>query len=561
MNSRFHWLVVIAFNIALIAALWLLPSSQAQEDSTPAPFPTATPSLFVTPLPAFPSATPNLQPSAPTTIPNVTPSPTIEAPQVLQQTCLAEPKWTLLVEVRRGPSNNWGVIGYMVHNPKEVQEARVIGRTADNNWYQVILPAPNQDKAGWVWHEHMAIFGACQALPVTDSTPELAPDAFPPAPSTVAIPLFAQGLVQLTEQDRAWLVNEGMIYIRRDIPGAEQRDRLQAHVLVMNLNDPRLDVRVTIGAVPGVEAVQTSQMAASQGALAAINGDFYAGNYFPQGLTVIDGEVVTAPKLRATFGITQDRHPFIGYFTNGWTWPATVTAENGAVIPLQLMNVPCDAAWLCMYTYHRANRLPEGVEGVRAVLDENFIVVEMRDSGGVDLPEGYSVLVGGKESPTGRWLRDNVKVGDKLQIDRPTTPNWEDFSYVISGGPRLLTDGEFWNDCYPDPIEGQPCEEFDAKFRESHYGLKSLPRTAVGYNVQGLIYAVMVEGYEVGDSGGATREELADIFLDFGATEAMQFDGGGSSTFYMLPNGLISDHGIEGERRVTNALLFFWNEQ
>jgi hypothetical protein len=169
--------------------------------------------------------------------------------------------------------------------------------------------------------------------------------------------------------------------------------------------------------------------------------------------------------------------------------------------------------------------------------------------------------VGGNESSTGQWLRQNVRVGDQLQINRPTTPPWQEFTYVISGGPRLLADGEFWNDCYPQAAEGEICEEFDAKFRDSHYGLKSLPRTAIGYNDQGLIYAIMVEGYEVADSGGATREELADLFLDFGATEAMQFDGGGSSTFYMLPNGLISDHGREGERRVTNALLFFWEAE
>jgi hypothetical protein len=193
---------------------------------------------------------------------------------------------------------------------------------------------------------------------------------------------------------------------------------------------------VTIGAIPAVEGVPVSKMAADTGALAAINGDFYAGNYFPQGITVIEGQVVTAPKLRSAFGFSHEREPFIGYFTMGWTWPAYVVAENGEVIPLQLMNVPCDPQWLCMYTHHRANRLPEGFGGVRVLMDENFEVVEIIQDKGIDIPDGYSALLGGQS--TGDWLLANVEVGDMLEIVRPTDPPWENFQSVISGGPRLM---------------------------------------------------------------------------------------------------------------------------
>jgi exopolysaccharide biosynthesis protein len=82
----------------------------------------------------------------------------------------------------------------------------------------------------------------------------------------------------------------------------------------------------------------------------------------------------------------------------------------------------------------------------------------------------------------------------------------------------------------------------------------------VGYNEEGLVYIIMVEGYEVQDSGGMTRQELADLFLRLGATQAMEFDGGGSSSLVLGPNGRISDVGWEGERRVSNALLVFWEE-
>jgi hypothetical protein len=472
-------------------------------------------------------------------------------------TCHAEPKWSFLADVRRGPGTNWGILRQFVHD-EDNTEFRVIGRDAESKWYQVIPPEPHQDKIGWAWHESLNVYGNCLNLPITEEKPEITPDEVPPLPRPQALPDFAAPYLALGEFDRVWQVTDSLLYLRYDVPGEEQKDRIQAHVLVMNLADDRLDLGVTIGAVPAVEGVPVSKMAADTGALAAINGDFYAGNYFPQGITVIEGQVVTAPKLRAAFGLSQDREPFIGYFTMGWTWPAYVVAENGEVIPLQLMNVPCDPQWLCMYTHHRANRLPEGFGGVRVLMDENFEVVEIIRDKGLDIPDGYSALLGGQS--TGDWLLANVEVGDTLEVVRPTDPPWENFESVISGGPRLLIDEEIHLDCYPEPRPGEICEEFTFEFRDGNYGLKSLPRSAVGYNEAGLVYIIMVEGYEVQDSGGMTRQELADLFLRLGATQAMEFDGGGSSSLVLGPNGRISDVGWEGERRVSNALLVFWEE-
>ena len=544
----------VLMTIVICAGLLLYVAVVAAQEPTPLtppPFPTATPSDVptATPLSEFPTATPLFLPT-----PTITPTPA-PAPNVAMLTCHAEPRWTFLVNVRRGPSSNWGITRILAHN-MENQEMWVFGRNETNDWFHVVLPEPFEEEVGWVWLENINLFGKCDELPVTEDNPEITIDEVPDPPEPIPMPDFVEDHVTLGPWDRAFLVRPGILYIRREVPG-DEKERMQAHIVLYDLDSPELDIGVSIGAVPDIEGVPVSTMARNAGAFAGITGDYYAGNYFPQGITVIDGQVVTAPKLRSAFGLTKDREPFIGYFTDGWSWPASVTAENGEVIPLQLMNVPCERAWLCLYSHHRANRLPASYAGVRVLLDPDFEVLEIVDNEGIDIPHGHFALRGGDAA--GQWLLNNVEVGDTLDIALPTTPDWRDFQTIISGGPRIVIDGEYWQEC----VEGQEpfvCEEFDEDHRIRHTGPQTIPRAAVGMNEEdNIIYTIMVEGYEVEDSNGAMQSELADMFIEFGATQAMEFDGGGSATFYM-DRGSISDHGYEGERRISNALLFFWND-
>ncbi|KAB2903033.1 MAG: hypothetical protein F9K27_14765 [Anaerolineae bacterium] len=554
-----NMLAIFALIIGILGYVALFSNSEqlhtaAQTDLPP--FPTATS------LPAFPTATPL---DVPTFIPtNTSPARTATAGvtegtkgNVVLLTCHAEPKWSFLVNVRRGPGPNWGITRQLVHNTK-TQEMRVFGRTSDNRWYHVVLPEPYQNEVGWAYYETLNVFGVCDDLPVTEENPEITFEDVPPIPEKVPLPPFASN-ISLSEYDRAFLVKPGILYIRRDITGG---DPLQAHVLVMDLTAPQMRIGGVLGAVPDVKAVTVSEMVQGTNAFAALNGDYYGGNYMPQNLTIINGEIISAPKHRATFAVTKDGKPLISYFTLGWTWPSYVVAKNQQSIPLQLMNLPCNPVWLCLYSWHLNNRLPvkpNAYDGIRVLLDHDFRVVDIFDNVPVDIPDGHYVLRGGDE--TGKWLLDNVEVGDQLQVNLVTEPDWRNFETAIGGGPRIILNGEFWQDC--DPTEAQPdCEEFDERHRNRHYYDNHIPRSAIGYNQDGtVLYAVVVEGYEVDDSGGATQRELADMMIAFGAYQAMEYDGGGSATLWMRPNGPVNDFGYEGERPIANAVVFYWEEE
>ncbi len=90
------------------------------------------------------------------------------------------------------------------------------------------------------------------------------------------------------------------------------------------------------------------------------------------------------------------------------------------------------------------------------------------------------------------------------------------------------------------------------------------PRTAVGCTVdRNRLVMLVVDGRNAGGSDGVTQSELAGIMRNLGCSDAMNFDGGGSSTMYIdgievknIPSSSSLDVRPEGEpRTVVNALF------
>ncbi len=72
------------------------------------------------------------------------------------------------------------------------------------------------------------------------------------------------------------------------------------------------------------------------------------------------------------------------------------------------------------------------------------------------------------------------------------------------------------------------------------------PRTAVGYSKNGkFLYIVVVDGRQPFYSQGITLAELADLMIQIGAHDAMNLDGGGSSTLVV--------RGVDGQPRILNS--------
>jgi exopolysaccharide biosynthesis protein len=138
------------------------------------------------------------------------------------------------------------------------------------------------------------------------------------------------------------------------------------------------------------------------------------------------------------------------------------------------------------------------------------------------------------------------------QIDSDTGEAWENMAYVVGGTPLLIHHGEKITDFSPE------------KTLETFLTLRHA-RTAVGTLANGNWVFVIVDGKQPSWSIGMTMVELADFMENLGCVEALNLDGGGSSTF-VYQNQVINQPAGDGDahddnirvlRPVSDAILIF----
>lgn len=118
--------------------------------------------------------------------------------------------------------------------------------------------------------------------------------------------------------------------------------------------------------------------------------------------------------------------------------------------------------------------------------------------------------------------------------------------HTLSFGPGLVRDGKVLN--------GIDTVEIDTNFG-NHSVQGRQPRTGVGVVGANHLLFVVVDGRSAGYSRGVTMSELAQIFVDRGATLAYNLDGGGSSAM-IFNGGLVNNPLGKGRERGTSDILY-----
>ena len=112
---------------------------------------------------------------------------------------------------------------------------------------------------------------------------------------------------------------------------------------------------------------------------------------------------------------------------------------------------------------------------------------------------------------------------------------------AVSAGPMLLEDGQ--------PRVAIDEEVFfQTTIPEVH------PRTAAGVDADGRLLLMVVDGRQR-SSRGVSLDELAGLMLEFGAIDALNLDGGGSSTFIVRDELLNKPAGATYQREVVSAII------
>lgn len=134
-------------------------------------------------------------------------------------------------------------------------------------------------------------------------------------------------------------------------------------------------------------------------------------------------------------------------------------------------------------------------------------------------PDGYVLSAHGDAIDEVMKLEkdDVVKAYMGIKADGKTV----DVRELIAGFPFLIVDGAV------QPVPGYP----------AHLSTNE-PRTAVGFNKdKSRLTLLVVDGRNAGGSVGITQSVLASYMANLGCSDAMNFDGGGSSTMFVKPVG------------------------
>ena len=81
------------------------------------------------------------------------------------------------------------------------------------------------------------------------------------------------------------------------------------------------------------------------------------------------------------------------------------------------------------------------------------------------------------------------------------------------------------------------------------------PRTAIGKTADGKLLLVTVDGRQSKISVGMSLYSLADLLLELNAIDAINLDGGGSTTMVVKQKVVNKPSDQTGERPVSDAIL------
>ena len=284
-----------------------------------------------------------------------------------------------------------------------------------------------------------------------------------------------------------------------------------------------------------------------EGVVAAVNADFFGGKRpVFQNCMILDGEFVKGVRMSRTL-LMQDAIGDIHF--NKYQFDGICILDKDTFVVAGL-NVPVGDQDIYFYNrYYRkmpTQASPVGYWKIKpltnSVIDSacNYLVLErFVNPDSLDFTSGYNYL--GMMKP----LYERYKSNDTLSIRLGISPKSNSPRFLIGGLPGLIEQGKrivrFKN------REGLTRKGF---WKDRH------PRTAVGIDRKNkFLYLLVVDGRQPGYSIGMKLKELGKYLQSLGCDEALNLDGGGSSSMVLGQKLINRPSDKKGERSVANSLL------
>ncbi len=311
---------------------------------------------------------------------------------------------------------------------------------------------------------------------------------------------------------------------------------VNVNLLRLDLTKVRLDVVHALDAAVGLET--TSSIAVRHGAFAAINAGFFKmdGLYKGDaaGILQIDGKLLSESyggRIALSISNFADKTEVSLEQLN--VGGQILIDKKLSEVGINRQRSENDAVVFTPFFHRTTLTNPNGIE---FIVRKNKVVAISDKSGSSEIPsDGFILSTSGKRREEFLAL---LKKGKKATFLRLITPS-ED---IVGGVPQLIKNGKIeitWEQ-----------EKIGKEFVDTRH-----PRTAVAKLKDGKFLMVTVDGRQPNVSVGMSLNELAEMLLELGAVDAMNLDGGGSTTMVVKDKVVNLPSDKTGERAVSDAIL------
>ncbi|MDW5593378.1 phosphodiester glycosidase family protein [Conexibacter stalactiti] len=290
-----------------------------------------------------------------------------------------------------------------------------------------------------------------------------------------------------------------------------------AQILTVDLAEEAVTTDLLMAEHVGQAAPLTS-MARSSGAIAGVNGDFFDIGNSGAALrpAIRSGRVVKSGSPETVVGVTNDR---LGSLTSlaleaTATFPGDVRQQVRSFDALGAGNGTIAAFTSNWGAYSRALATGSSSDRAEAIVTDGVVVsVDPAGAGEGTLPANTIALVGRE---AGAAAIRTLRVGDAVDFQyRLNGDGVDDLAFAIGAAHPLLNDGV---------VQPQGDQS-------------TAPRTAVGFSEdRRTMYLAVADGRQTAVLGPRLAE-MGELMKSVGADDAINLDGGGSSTLIARPLG------------------------
>jgi len=332
-------------------------------------------------------------------------------------------------------------------------------------------------------------------------------------------------------------------YISLDTKDVNNPDYFPVSWLEIDLKSPDislLPIHPNSDTIVGTEPLLTT--ARNFLASAGINGGFFnRNNQYPLGAIRNNYDWLSSPILNRGVMAWDDQG---NVKFDRLTLEETLTKNNDLSLPILFINSGYIKAGISRYDSHwGSNYTPlSNNEIIITVVDDQITKkdpVQMAGSSQFSIPNnGYLLIFRSYVSGA-----NQLEIGDTVSLKSFTNPKeFDRYPYIMGAGPLLIKNNQIVLNA---ELEG---------FTEAFINQKA-SRSAIALNKEGKLLIVTAHN-RIGGSG-ATLEEWAQILHSLGAVEALNLDGGSSTSLYL--GGQLIDRSAVTAARVNNGLGLFIN--